>query len=172
MGPPRPGPHSPGRAAHRCPPASRACRSRTHLRGCRPPRGRRRSSHCSSGPTSRWGTAGHSRGPATLRARDRAVSSLSRVRTVFCPLPQPRARQSARTTPPPVAGLARTSRLRSPLGAPVWLLGAQGLEAGSPCSCYRWMIPPGQGISGGGVLSGPRVDSGSLSQGSVFGSRW
>lgn len=59
--------HSLGKAGHRCPPASLVRRCRRRPQGCRPPRWRRRSSRYSSGPTSRWDTAGRSPDPATLR---------------------------------------------------------------------------------------------------------
>lgn len=67
--------HSPGRAARRCRPASRGCRSRSRQWGCRPPHWYRHSSHCSSGPTSRWDMVGCSRGPATLRGGNEPVTS-------------------------------------------------------------------------------------------------
>lgn len=83
-----------GRAARRCLPASRGCRSRSRLWGCRPPHWHRCSCHCSSGPTSHWDTAGCSRGPATLRGGKEAVGSPFRPSTAFCSLPSALQRAS------------------------------------------------------------------------------
>lgn len=79
--------HSPGRAVRRRLQASRRCRSRSRLWGCRLPRWHRRSSRYSSCPTSRWDTAGCSPGLATLRGGKGSVSSPSGPRTAFCLLP-------------------------------------------------------------------------------------
>lgn len=79
--------HSPGKAAHRCLPASQECRSRSRLWGCRLPHWHRCSSRCSSGPMSHWDMAGCSPGPATLRGGKGTVTSPSRPSVSFCPLP-------------------------------------------------------------------------------------
>ena len=141
LGHPHPSPpRSPGRAARRCPPASRGCRSRSHLWGCRPPHWHRCSSRCSSGPTSRWDTAGCSRGPATLRGRNKAVTSLSRVSTVFCPLPPALYKTMYPNHPFSGSWVEHASHLLSPLGTTAWLLRAQGLEAGSPACWFSLFL--------------------------------
>lgn len=140
--------HSPGRAARRCRPASRGCRSRSHPRGCRPPRWHRRSSRCSSGPRSRRDRAGCSPGPATLR-EGKAVGSPFRPRTALygasCPNPN-------------LSGLEHTlhrahSKIRLPmLGGcdgceESWGWAAGLLPPSSHCFCLGLMRPPGQGTS-------------------------
>lgn len=163
--------HSPGKAAHRCLPASQGCRNRSHLWGCRLPHWHRCSSRCSSGPMSHWDTAGCSPGPATLRGGKGTVTSPGPV-CLFAHSPQLYTQHPTQTTAFLRAGLEHT--FHTQFRNSTELLGELGLEPRSPASgCSLFVLQADDPTWNRyhlrwGVLSLPRVESGSLTQGPLF----